>query len=110
VLVGPGTDHGPTWAVAAALRPVLRGGSLEPGPGRWVGAREHGECREHPIAEGHRGGGIGRAACGEGIPWPISPGGPVAAFRRTSPKERPGGVPRGPREFGLTSEWRFRRV
>lgn len=42
VLVGPGTDRGPAWAVAAALRPVLRGGSLEPGPGRWgrlAGAR-----------------------------------------------------------------------
>ena len=48
--------------------------------GRLAGARG----RPLIIKKGHRGGGIGRAACGEGIPWPIPSGGPVA-LRRNGP-------------------------
>jgi len=46
---------------------------------------------------GHRGGGSGRAACGEGIPWPILPGGPVA-----SPIMRP-----WPETASLPLRWRW---
>lgn len=85
MLVGPGTDRGPAWAVAAALRPVLRGGSLEPGPGRWVGSRERGDARRH-----HHGRPPGRRDR-------------ASRLRRGHPLTDPAGGPGGPTEVVIPS-------